>query len=405
MQRSSDSRIKDALEKKSEHGKDVELSDYKAGSRDRNVIEDLESSENVFKETMESVGVTSHEDTRAATIMFIDNTMGHCSSKTPEGVEIMSTLKAVKKYDWLKDYFWKAVEPDKDKYTAHTYLEESDGYFIRIKSGYQIKEPIQSCMLLDSAKTIQNVHNIVIVEDNASASLITGCATSPHANNSLHVGITEMFIGDNSNLTFSMIHNWGKQTVVRPRTAINIGKNSNFTNNYVILEDVGTLQTNPVANLNGEGSSARFNSMCIAQEGSDIDSGSIVNLNAKNTSSEIISRSIITGGKMTARGRLVGNHSGIKAHLECKSIILSDKGSSVAIPELEANVSDLEMTHEAAVGKIARDQIEYLMSRGLSEEEAISMIVSGFLSGGIEGLPEELEKRIAEAVDIANLGD
>lgn len=77
----------------------------------------------------------------------------------------------------------------------------------------------------------------------------------------------------------------------------------------------------------------------------------------------------------------------------------------MAIPELEANVADLEMTHEAAVGKIARDQIEYLMSRGLSEEQAISMIVKGFLSGGIEGLPKELEEKIKKATDIADLGD
>lgn len=405
MQRSSDSGIKDALKKKAEHGHDVDLSKYEIGRRDRDIIDDLKSSDNVFKETMESVGVTTDEDSRAATIMFIDNTMGHCSSRIPEGVEIMATSEAFKKYNGLKDFAWAGVRPDKDKYTALAYLEDSDGYFIRIKSGYHIKDPIQTCMLVDSANTVQNIHNIIVVEDNASASLITGCATSPHAGSSMHVGITEKFIGDNSDLTFSMIHNWGSETVVRPRTAINIGSNSNYTNNYVILEDVGTLQSNPVANINGEGSSAKFNSMCIAQENSDIDSGSVVNLNAKNTSSEIVSRSIIVGGKMIARGRLVGNYPGIKAHLECKSIILSEKGSSIAIPELEANVADLEMTHEAAVGKIARDQIEYLMSRGLSEDEAISMIVSGFLSGGIKGLPKELEDKITEAINIADLGD
>lgn len=405
MQRNNNSRIKEALKKRAEYGEDVDLSDYEVGRRDKGVIEDLEGCENIYKETMESVGVTADEESRAATIMFIDNTMGHCSSKLPEGVEIMSTAKALEKYDWLQDYAWSAVDPEKDKFTALAYLEKSDGYFIRIKSGYHIEDPIQSCMLIESAKTIQNIHNLIIIEDDASANLITGCATGTQAEESMHVGITEMFMGDNSDLTFSMIHNWGSKTVVRPRTAINIGKNSNYTNNYVILDDVGTLQTNPVANINGEGSSAKFNSMCIAQENSNIDNGSIVNLNAKNTSSEIISRSIIVGGKMIARGRLVGNYPGVKAHLECKSILLSDVGSSIAIPELEANVSDLEMTHEAAVGKIARNQIEYLMSRGLTEEEAVSMIVSGFLSGGIEGLPKELEDKIAEAISIADLGD
>ncbi len=404
MQSDSDTRIKDALKKKDAYGRDIDISKYKKGRQDRDVIEDLECPDNVYRDTMKSVGVTSHEESRSGTIMFIDNTMSHCSPTLAEGLEILSTQEALKKYDWVKDYFWTAVEPDKDKFTAHTYLENSDGYFIRVKSGYKIKDPIQSCMLIDSSKSIQNVHNIIIIEDGASASLITGCATSPHANDSVHVGITEIFLGDDARLDFSMIHNWGSDTVVRPRTAINIGKNSHFTNNYVILDEVGTIQTNPIANLNGEGSSAKFNSMCIAQKGSDIDNGSIVYLNARNTSSEIISRSITMGGRMIARGRLVGNSPGVNAHLECKSIILTEGGTTLAIPELEANHSDLEMTHEAAVGKIARDQIEYIMSRGLSEEEAVSMIVRGFLSGGIEGLPKELEDKIQEAVEIANLG-
>lgn len=405
MQKDSDTRIREALKKKATYGKDVDLSKYKGGRSDGPVIEDLESSENIFKDTMERVGLSTDEDSRSGTIMFIDNTLGHCSSKIPEGVEIMSTQQAMKKYDWVRDNLWKAVNPEQDKFTAHTYLENSDGYFIRVKSGYKIDTPIQSCMMIESPLAIQNVHNIMYVEDGASASILTGCATGPHVNDAVHVGVTEMFIADNASLTYSMIHNWGNKTTVRPRTGINIGKNSHFTNNYVILDDVGTLQTNPIVNLNGEGSTARLNSMCIAQVGSDIDNGSIVNLNAKGTSSEIISRSITMGGRMVARGRLVGNATGIKAHLECKSIILSEGGTTLAIPELEANVADLEMTHEAAVGKIARDQIEYLMSRGLSEEEAISMIVKGFLSGGIEGLPIELEEKIKKATSIADLGD
>ena len=111
------------------------------------------------------------------------------------------------------------------------------------------------------------------------------------------------------------------------------------------------------------------------------------------------------GGKLCARGRLVGNAPEVKAHLECRSIILKDGGSTLAVPELEAHVADVEMTHEAAVGKIARDQIEYLMSRGLDEDQAISMIVRGFLSGSINGLPPALQKELDEAIEQANLGD
>jgi len=201
-----------------------------------------------------------------------------------------------------------------------------------------------------------------------------------------------------------MIHNWGEKTHVRPRSAIIMEKNSRFVNNYVLLKPVASMQSYPVAYLNGEGASVKFNSICIAHEGSDIDSGSMVVLNAPKTSAEIISRSITLGGRMMARGRLVGNAAGAKAHLECRSLVLSDNGLTLAVPELESSVADVEMTHEAAVGKIARDQVEYLMMRGLTEDEAVSMIVKGFLEGGIKGLPDNLKKEIDEAVEKANLG-
>lgn len=394
--------MKEALNKKGAFGADIDLERYEEGTYEPEQIDDLQSSD--YKKYMENVGVVADEMNRAGTLMFIDNGMSHCSAKPQEGLEMLTTREALKKYDGLKDYYWKAMDPTKDKYTAKSYLEEADGYFIRVKSGYHIKNPVQTCMLMSKDKSIQNLHNIVIVEDGASLEMITGCSTAHHANDSLHVGVSEIFVGDNANLTFSMIHSWGKQTGVRPRTNCIIGKNSNYTNNYVILNPVGSLQSFPVATL-GENSSATYNTMCIAHEGSDIDTGGMVNLNGRKSRAEIMSRSISMGGKMCARGRLVGNAPEVKAHLECRSIILKDGGSTLAVPELEAHVADVEMTHEAAVGKIARDQIEYLMSRGLDEDQAVSMIVRGFLSGSINGLPEALQNELDAAIEKANLGD
>lgn len=394
--------VKEALNKKGAFGADIDLERYEEGTYEPEQIDDLQSSD--YKKYMENVGVVADEMNRAGTLMFIDNGMSHCSAKPQEGLEMLTTREALKKYDGLKDYYWKAMDPTKDKYTAKSYLEEADGYFIRVKSGYHIKNPVQTCMLMSKDKSIQNLHNIVIVEDGASLEMITGCSTAHHANDSLHVGVSEIFVGDNANLTFSMIHSWGKQTGVRPRTNCIIGKNSNYTNNYVILNPVGSLQSFPVATL-GENSSATYNTMCIAHEGSDIDTGGMVNLNGRKSRAEIMSRSISMGGKMCARGRLVGNAPEVKAHLECRNIILKDGGSTLAVPELEAHVADVEMTHEAAVGKIARDQIEYLMSRGLDEDQAVSMIVRGFLSGSINGLPEALQNELDAAIEKANLGD
>lgn len=394
--------VKDALSKKGAFGADIDLDRFDEGSKESVVIDDLESSD--YKKYMERVGVVADEMDRAGTLLFIDNAPSHCSTKPQEGLEMMSLQQALKAHDGLRDYMWKAVDPTKDKYTAKSFLEDADGYFIRVKAGHHIKAPVQTCMMLNTDKSIQNVHNIVIVEDDASLEMITGCSTSHHADDALHVGVSEIYIGDNAALTFSMIHSWGKQTGVRPRTGTVVGKNSAYTNNYVILNPVGTLQSFPSATL-GEGSSALYNTICIAHEGSDIDTGGMVYLNGKRSNAQIMSRSISMGGRMCARGRLIGNAPEVKAHLECRSIIMKDGGSTSAVPELEAHVADVEMTHEAAVGKIAQDQIEYLMSRGLDEDQAVSMIVRGFLSGSINGLPQELQNQLNDAIAKANLGD
>ncbi|MBR4503848.1 MAG: SufD family Fe-S cluster assembly protein [Candidatus Methanomethylophilaceae archaeon] len=394
--------VKEALNKKGAYGKDIDLEMYEEGSKDADQISDLDSSE--YKRYMEQVGVVADEMARSGSLLFIDNGMSHCSPKIQEGLEVTSVSEALKKHDGLKDFMWNAMDPAKDKYTAKTYLEDGDGFFVRVKSGYHIKTPMQSCMLLKTNRTVQNVHNIIIVEDGASLEMITGCTTAHHANDSLHVGVTEMYIGDDANLTYSMVHSWGNKTNVRPRTKTVVGKNSNYVNNYILLNPVGSIQSFPAADL-AEGASTTYNTVCLAHAGSDIDTGGMVNLNGFGSRAEIMSRSISMGGKMCARGRLVGNAPGVKAHLECRSIILKDGGSTLAIPELEAHVADVEMTHEAAVGKIARDQIEYIMSRGLDEDQAVSMIVKGFLSGSINGLPESLQKDLDTAIGQANLGN
>ena len=393
--------VKEALSKKGAYGADFDLGHYDE-TGEQVVVDDLESSD--YRRYMEKVGVVADEINRSGTLLFIDNAPSHCHAVEQEGLEMMSVKEALKAHEGLKDYMWKAVDPTKDKYTAKSYLEDADGYFIRVKAGYHIKAPVQTCMMLDTDRSIQNVHNIVIVEDDASLEIITGCSTAHHANDALHVGVSEMYIGDNSSLSFSMIHSWGKQTGVRPRSATVVGRNSTFTNNYVILNPVGSLQSFPSATL-AEGASAMYNTMAIAHEGSDIDTGGMVYLNGRKSNAQIMSRSISMGGSMCARGRLIGNSPDVKAHLECRSIILKDGGSTRAIPELEAHVADVEMTHEAAVGKIAQDQIEYLMSRGLSEDDAVSMIVRGFLSGSINGLPVELQNELDDAIAKANLGD
>ena len=248
------------------------------------------------------------------------------------------------------------------------------------------------------------MHNIVVAEEGSELHIITGCATHPDLTSGLHIGVSEFYVKKGAKLVFTMVHNWGEDVYVRPRTGIRVEEDGIFLSNYVSLKGVKSVQTFPTATLAGENAMVRFNSVIVAPEGSDIDTGARVLLDARGTRAEIISRTISYGGRVIARGHLIGKAHDIKAHLECQGLMLTKHGIIHAIPELEAHVADVDMSHEAAVGRIAKDEIEYLMARGLDEEEATSTIVRGFLNVKIDGLPKALDDEIQKAVSECQKG-
>ncbi|MGB9927414.1 MAG: SufB/SufD family protein [Methanosarcina sp.] len=389
-------RAESAASKKAAFGEDFELEKYAEASRTDNPIEDLTTLDEESKKTLLQVGVVPSQEGRSGSLLVRDNVVSHSSQKDTN-VELMSTHKALEKYDWLKDYSWKLVAVDADKYTAKTYLENADGYFIRVPAGKKSTMPVQTCLMLDSKKAAQTVHNIIVVEEGATLDIITGCTSKRGIEEGLHLGISEMYVKKGATLNFTMIHNWAEQIGVRPRTVISVEEGGTYVSNYICLKPVRSVQTYPTVRLEGEGAVTRLNSIAIAHPGSELDLGSRAIFNAPGTRAELISRTITIGGKIIARGEMIANKKGSKGHLECKGLVLG-KGSQLAIPVLEANVDDVELTHEAAVGKIAKDQVEYLMARGLTEDEAVGMIVRGFLDVGIRGIPEELKKEIEDTI-------
>lgn len=396
-------RAESAVEKKAAFGEDIELEKFEEGSRVSRPIEDLQTLDEESKRTLLQVGVVPSEEGRSGSLLVLDNAVSHSSLKD-KNVELMSTQKALEKYEWLKDYSWKLVSVDTDKYTAKTYLENADGYFIRVPAGKKSSLPVQTCLLLGRDKVFQTVHNIVIVEEGASLDIITGCTAKKGVEEGLHLGISEMYVKKGATLNFTMIHNWAEQIGVRPRTVIKVEEGGTYVSNYICLKPVRSVQTYPTVKLEGEGAVTRLNTIAIAHPGSELDLGSRAIFNAPGTKAELISRTITIGGRIVARGEMIGNAKGAKGHLECKGLVLTDKGSQLAIPILEANVDDVELTHEAAVGKIAKDQVEYLMARGLTEDEAVGMIVRGFLDVGIRGIPEELKTEIENTISQTAFG-
>ena len=313
----------------------------------------------------------------------------------------MDINDALQKYDWLQDYYFKLVQPDQDKFTAYSATHPVAGYFLRALPGAKIIFPLQACLYMGREGMIQNVHNIIIAEEGSEFHIISGCTSDTHVTSGLHVGISEFYIKDNAKLTFTMVHNWAEKVAVRPRSATRMGKNAVFMSNYVCMTPVKDIQMYPGTVMEGENSIARYNTVVYASPGSHFDLGSKAILKAKGCRAELVARTIAKdGGYVASRGLIQGDVPDTKAHLECHGLLLGDGGVIYAVPELLGHVPGVDLSHEAAVGKIAEEEIQYLMSRGVDADTATALIVRGFLDVDVKGLPPQLQAEMKRTIEL-----
>ncbi|MGB9718356.1 MAG: SufB/SufD family protein, partial [Thermoproteota archaeon] len=379
-----------ALAKPAPHGLDLNLSGFKLGTGFGTGVEGSEK-------ILESVGIDLDERNRSGSYYQVDNRAVYSSTRQ-SGLTVKPLSQALQDPENL-DYYWKVLPVDTDKYTAAAFLGEKEGYFIKVDDSVNVDTPVQACLLLRTPGLIQAPHNIVVVGENSRVHVITGCAAM-REEAGLHIGVSEFYVKKGGTLTFTMIHSWGKAIHVRPRTVAHVEENGVFISHYINTSPVSSLQTHPVAYLNGKGSRAHLSSIIIGRGASRIDVGGTLELGAPACSGEILSRTIGFDESTTiARARVAGKAPGVRGHVECRGLLLSNESRIDAIPELEARVQDVQLTHEAAIGRIAEEELIYLVARGFTEEEARSIIVRGFLSVELTGLPENLAKYLESILD------
>lgn len=393
-------RAKSAAFKKAAFGEEIDFGLYRDQGRPHEYVFNLEELARAEQEDILKAGIDVSGRGRTGTYIQKDHSVIH-SSISQDGLEVLSITEALAKYPWLQDYYWKNVAVDADMYTARAELHQEHGYFIRALPGVKTAFPVQACLYITQEGLIQDVHNIVIAEEGSELDLITGCATGHGVESGFHIGVSEFYVKRNATVTFTMVHNWAENVAVRPRTGVTVEEGGSYLSNFICMKPVRSLQMYPAATLLGANSLARFHSILVAPPGSHMDVGSRVILRGEKSRAEIIARSATRGGYIMNRGHLLGETAGAKGHLECRGLMLSHQGVIAAVPELEARVDGVELSHEAAVGKIAEEEIEYLMARGLTEEEATATIVRGFLNVKIMGLPPALEEEVQRAIELS----
>jgi Fe-S cluster assembly scaffold protein SufB len=356
----------------------------------------------ILEETY-TAGMEADEKNRSGTFYHVDHSTIY--SKVNElyqgKIELMDMKVALQKYSWLGNYMWKLVDREKDEFTRRVAEDWSGGYFMRIMPDAEVTSPLQSCLLITQKNLEQRVHNVIIAEEGSKAHIITSCVKHSSVPKASHLGVSEIYVKKGATLNFTMIHQWSENTLVRPRSAAEIGDGATFVSNYVCMHPVRDVQMYPAAFCNGADSAVSFNNILYGKTNSLLDIGSKAVLTGKGSKAEMISRAIAReGSKMIIRGLIEGDNADCRGHLECRGLLIDEEAFLQSIPELIAKKKGVEITHEAAVGKISEREITYLMTRRLSRDQAVSLIIRGFMDVSILGLPEALNaeiKRIVEA--------
>lgn len=318
-----------------------------------------------------------------------------------EGVVYMDIESAMKgEYaDMVKKYFMKLVTPRDHKFAALHGAVWSGGSFVYVPKGVQLSIPLQSYFRLNAKGAGQFEHTLIIVDEGASLHFIEGCSAPKYNVANLHAGCVELFVKKGAKLRYSTIENWSKNMY-------------NLNTKRALVEEGGTIEwvsgsfgsyvgcLYPMSILKGDNSKMEFTGVTFAGAGQNLDTGAKVVHIGKNTSSFMNTRSISkSGGISTFRSSVVVEKSAKKAKssVSCQSLMLDSESRSDTIPAMDIRTKDAAVGHEAKIGSISGDAIFYLMSRGMTEEDARALIVSGFADNVSKELPLEY------AVEMNNL--
>lgn len=358
-----------------------------------------------IKETFELLGIPQAERKSLAGVgaqydseLVYHNVRAEVAEQGVVYTDLESALKGPYA-DMIKKHFMKLVTPRDHKFAALHGAVWSGGSFVYVPPGVSVEIPLQSYFRLNAPGAGQFEHTLIIVDEGAYLHFIEGCSAPKYNVANLHAGCVELFVGKNAKLRYSTIENWSKNMY-------------NLNTKRAKVEEGGTMEwvsgsfgshvsyLYPMTILNGAGAKMEFTGVTFAGKGQNLDTGAKVVHNAPKTTSYMNTRSISKdGGISTFRSSVVVNNQAKKSKsaVSCQSLMLDSHSRSDTIPAMDIRTRDADIGHEAKIGRISDEAVFYLMSRGIPEEDARAMIVSGFADNVSKELPLEY------AVEMNNL--
>jgi len=361
-----------------------------------------------IKKTFERLGIPEAEKKAlaGAGAQYESDVVYHNLKKEWEdqGVVFLDCDEALRQHeDLVKKYFMTSCVPvTLHKFTALHAAVWSGGTFIYVPPKVQVSMPLQAYFRMNAKKGGQFEHTLIIIDKDAKVEYIEGCSAPQYNVNSLHAGCVEIHVLEGARARYSSIENWSRNTYnLNTKRAI-VQKNGVIE---WINGNMGSKVTMlyPTSVLVGEHAKSDFLGVAFAGKGQDQDTGTKVYHLAKNTTSTVRSKSIAKDGGITSYRGLISikkGAKGCKSHVECDALMVDNISKSNTFPYMDVKEKDVDLGHEATVGKISDEQVFYLMSRGLGQEQASQMIVSGFIEPIVKALPLEYAVELNRLIEM-----
>lgn len=361
-----------------------------------------------IKRTFDRLGIPEAEKTVLAGVgaQYDSNIIYHniLQSLKDQGVIFENMDVAVQKYpDLVKKYFMSSCIPINDhKFIMLHAAVWSGGTFIYVPKGVKVELPLQAYFRMNEQRGGQFEHTLIIVDEGAELHYIEGCSSPRYQSNSLHAGCVELHVLPGAKMTYSSIENWSRNVynLNTKRAIVHQGASVRWLNG-----NMGSQKTMlyPCSILVGEGAHSESLGIAFANTGQDQDTGSKVIHAAPNTTSIIQAKSISKGGGIsTYRGlvKVLPTAKNSKCHVQCDALLLDNQSVSKTVPVMKIDQNEVDIGHEASISKIGEEQLFYLTSRGLSEQQAVQTIVSGFISPIIKALPLEYAVELNKLIEL-----
>jgi len=359
------------------------------------------------KNTFERLGIPEAEQKFLAGVsaQYESETVYHSMKEefSKQGIIFMDMDSALREHeDIVKEYFSKLIPPGDNKFASLNSAVWSGGSFVYVPPGVQLAIPLQAYFRINAQNMGQFERTLIIADKGSKVHYIEGCTAPTYSSNSLHSAVVELFALEESYIRYTTIQNWSNNVYNL------VTKRSKAYRNAKVEWVDGNLGSKltmkyPCVILAEEGASGEILSIAFSGKGQHQDAGAKIFHLAPNTKSTITSKSISKdGGRATYRGmvKIAKNAENSKSSVKCDALILDGKSRSDTYPTMELGNDNVNMEHEASVSKVSDDQLFYLMSRGLSENEARVLIVNGFIEQFVKELPMEYSVELNRLIEL-----